>query len=72
MMRALAFCGAVENKPRKKLAIASGITPDNVEIFAPHADCFLVATGISLDSRMLDPAKVASVAEVLQRIKPES
>lgn len=31
------------------LAIASGITPENVHLYMPHADCFLVATGISED-----------------------
>ena len=35
---------AVEGHP---LAIASGITPDNVEEFLPYIDDFLVATGIS-------------------------
>jgi hypothetical protein len=31
------------------LAIASGITPENVHLYMPHADCFLVASGISVD-----------------------
>jgi uncharacterized protein len=36
------------------LAIASGITPDNVGHYLPHADCFLVATGISKSFEELD------------------
>ena len=28
------------------LAIASGITPDNIGAYLPHSDCYLVATGI--------------------------
>jgi hypothetical protein len=44
------------------LAIASGITPDNVEQFMPYADCFLVATGISKDFHTLDPVKVKALA----------
>lgn len=37
------------------LAIASGITPENVHLYMPHADCFLVATGISDDFENLSP-----------------
>ena len=29
------------------LAIASGITPENIEDYLPYSDCYLVATGIS-------------------------
>ncbi len=36
------------------LAIASGITPENIEEYLPYADCFLVATGISKSFYMLD------------------
>lgn len=43
------------------LAIASGITPDNVEDYLPHSDCYLVATGISQSFTALDP-------ELLQRL----
>lgn len=37
------------------LAIASGITPDNVSQYLPLADAFLVATGISKNFTELDP-----------------
>jgi predicted TIM-barrel enzyme len=36
------------------LAFASGITPDNISQFVPHAKCYLVATGISKTSHELD------------------
>lgn len=36
------------------LAIASGITPDNVSQYLPYADCFLVASGISDDFENLN------------------
>jgi hypothetical protein len=50
---------------RSPLAVASGITPDNVCEYLPHADCFLVATGISQSFHDLDPRRVARlVAEV--------
>jgi predicted TIM-barrel enzyme len=43
------------------LAIASGITPENVGDYLPFADCFLVATGISSSFTDLDPVKVQSL-----------
>jgi len=43
------------------LAIASGITPENVADYLPHADSFLVATGISRSFSELDPARVQSL-----------
>ena len=45
------------------LAIASGITPENVADYLDVADCFLVATGISRSFTELDPAKVRSLSE---------
>jgi len=37
------------------LAIASGITPDNISGYLPFSDCYLVATGISTDFDELSP-----------------
>jgi hypothetical protein len=45
------------------LAIASGITPENVGDYLDVADCFLVATGISRSFTELDPVKVRSLIE---------
>lgn len=45
------------------LAIASGITPDNVVDYLPHADSFLVATGISRSFTELEPKLVRSLIE---------
>lgn len=50
---------------RFPLAVASGITPENVGAYLPHADCFLVATGISRSFHDLDQKRLARlVAEV--------
>jgi predicted TIM-barrel enzyme len=38
------------------LAIASGITPDNIAEYLPYSDCYLVATGISDSFEDLNPA----------------
>jgi len=40
------------------LAIASGITAENVSQFLPYVDCFLVATGISRNWQEFDPDKL--------------
>ncbi len=47
------------------LAIASGITPENVGEYMPHADCFLVATGISDSHAELNPVQVRALAEAI-------
>lgn len=48
------------------LAIASGITPENVASYLPIADCFLVATGISRDFDELDPVRVRALVEAVR------
>ena len=45
------------------LALASGVTPENVTDYLPFVDCFLVATGISKSFTELDPAKVTGLVE---------
>lgn len=45
------------------LAIASGITPENVADYLPYADSFLVATGISRSFTELDPVRVRALVE---------
>ena len=48
------------------LAIASGITSDNVAAYlAVGTDCFLVATGISFSFAALDPAKVGALSKII-------
>jgi predicted TIM-barrel enzyme len=48
------------------LAIASGITPDNVESYLPYADCFLVATGISRSFDQLDAVRLRRLVELVR------
>lgn len=43
------------------LAIASGITPENIYDYLDLADCFLVATGISKSFTDLDPDRVKAL-----------
>jgi hypothetical protein len=49
------------------LAIASGITPENVNQYMPHADCFLVATGVSDSHTELNPIRVRALSKALRK-----
>lgn len=44
----------------KPVALASGITPENVSQYVPYVDCVLVATGINIkdDFYNIDPARL--------------
>ncbi|MFC1644454.1 BtpA/SgcQ family protein [Patescibacteria group bacterium] len=47
------------------LAVASGMTPENVNDFISLVDCFLVSTGISSDFYTFDPKKVANFVKAI-------
>lgn len=47
------------------LAIASGMTPENVQHFLPYISHFLVATGISIDAYHLDREKTKKFIEIV-------
>jgi hypothetical protein len=51
------------------LALASGVTPGNAEIYA-DVDAFLVATGINIDGDFynIDPARLAQLIEITRKI----
>jgi predicted TIM-barrel enzyme len=49
------------------LAIASGITPENVEAFAPHLSHILVATGVSSSFYALDFEKLYRLCAIVHR-----
>lgn len=52
------------------LAIASGVTPENVTDYLAHADCFLAATGVSYTFEELDPARVRDLVRVVRAWRP--
>jgi hypothetical protein len=54
------------------LAIASGITPENVAPFLPHVNAFLVATGIETRFGWFDPARVRALADIIHSSQPEN
>ena len=51
------------------VALASGITPENVLNYAPYVDCLLVATGINIkdDFYNIDRARLARLMEQIRR-----
>ena len=52
------------------LALASGVTPENVTEYLPWIDCAIVATGISYNFEDLDPARVRDLVRVVRAWKP--
>ncbi len=48
------------------LAIASGITPENIRDYLPLSDCYLVATGISKNFKELDALLVRRLVETVR------
>jgi uncharacterized protein len=47
--------------PDAALALASGVTPENVDRFLPHVDAYLVGTGIEASLGVLDGERVAAL-----------
>lgn len=47
------------------LAVASGISRENVRQFKPYVDCFIVASSIGKSFYDLDPSKVRSLAKII-------
>lgn len=47
------------------LAVASGITPENVCEYMPYVDCFLVATGVSDSHTELNPDRVQKLSKMI-------
>jgi predicted TIM-barrel enzyme len=56
------------------LAIASGITPENVAAYAPLVDMILVATGINFkdDFYNIDPARLTALLAAIEPPTRES
>ncbi len=55
--------------PTQDLALASGVDLENIHLFLPFVDYFLVATGISESFYMLDPYKVKKMADIIHAYK---
>ncbi len=53
--------------PPAAVGLASGVTPENVGDYLPHAHAFLVASGIESAWGVLDPARVRALADAVER-----
>lgn len=49
-----------------KIAVASGVTPDNAVSMLPYVDYFLVSTGISKDFYTIDEEKCTKLVDVIR------
>jgi hypothetical protein len=49
--------------PEAALALASGVTPENVKDYLPFVDAYLVATGIESAYGVLDPERTKALAD---------
>lgn len=65
MHGALQDDAATKDRPPGKIALASGVTPDNVSQYLPYIDAILVATGVSADFHNLDPHKLKRLVNLV-------
>jgi len=52
------------------LALASGVTDENVSGYLPHVDAYLVGTGIEQEFGILHPRKVARLQQIIAAYRP--
>ncbi len=53
------------------LAIASGMSPDNIQDYLEYSDCFIVASSLLLpDGNFFDPLKLESFVSKVRKFKP--
>lgn len=55
--------------PGVPMALASGITPENVDPFLPYVEAYLVATGIESSFGVLDPKRTKALADKIHGFK---
>jgi phosphoribosylanthranilate isomerase len=48
------------------IALASGITPENVRDYLPYVDAYLVGTGIETRFGVLDPRKIDALLHAMR------
>lgn len=54
-----------KGSPNALVALASGVTPDNVKNYLPYINAILVATGVSRDFYNLDPRKLVALVKLV-------
>ncbi|MEX3983650.1 hypothetical protein AB4Y45_32230 [Paraburkholderia sp. EG287A] len=69
--KARAMAAAVARGPLDgELAVASGMTPENVPVFLPFFTHYLVATGVSRDAHHFDEARLKQFIEKVHGYNP--
>jgi predicted TIM-barrel enzyme len=58
-----------EGAPETALALASGVTTDNVNEYLPYVDAYLVGTGIERELGVLDPDETKRLATAIHAFK---
>jgi len=58
-------CAMREGLGDGALALASGVTPENVRAYMPYVDAFLVGTGIEASFGVIDKAKLAALLRAM-------
>lgn len=53
-----------------RLAVASGMTPENIAVFAPYLSHVLVSTGVSSDPYHFDPLRLSSFVQIAHAAVP--
>jgi phosphoribosylanthranilate isomerase len=48
------------------MALASGVTPENVREYMPYVQAFLVGTGIESRIGVLEPRKIAALVRAME------
>lgn len=48
------------------LAVASGISAENIEHFLDYVDCFMVASSLEIEHGQMDPEKVRRLADIIE------
>ena len=57
--------GAAARRRGGSLAVASGVTAENIFLFLPHAESFLVGTGVERAAGDVDPERVRRLASTI-------
>lgn len=58
-------CAMREGLGDGALALASGVTPENVRAYLPYVDAFLVGTGIEASFGVIDETKLAALLRAM-------
>lgn len=59
---------AVKVSTSIKVLVGSGVTVDNIELFAPHSDALIVGSSLKSDGKWFNPVDPARVSDLTKRV----